>query len=129
MPPVVWKSRDVPHKVAVPRNRNLSRSSFSAPCLGFGLLKDTTQGYLFVADNCGYLLECLLPGFLVLNQNFGGGSQPEMIFLEIMCCLGRAVADVVGVLISWAGTDIVMLNFKKVFGNWSMFFPLSDDGE
>lgn len=47
-----------------------------------------------------------------------------MICLEIICSLGRAVADIVGVLI-----DIVTLTFKKVFGNWSMFFPLPDDGE
>lgn len=33
-----------------------------------------------------------------------------------MCCLGRAVADVVDALISWAGTDIVMLTFKKGTG-------------
>lgn len=116
MPPVVRKSRDVPRKVAVPHNRNLSRNSFAAPCLGFGPLKDTTQGNLFVAGNCGYLLECLLPGFSVLDQNSGGRSQQEMICLEIMCCLGRAVADVVDALISWAGTDIVMLTFKKGTG-------------
>lgn len=30
---------------------------------------------------------------------------------------GRAVADVMGALISWAWIDIVTLTFKKIFGN------------
>lgn len=40
-----------------------------------------------------------------------------MICLEIMCSLGRAVADVVGAQVSWSWNDIVTLTLKKVFGN------------
>lgn len=51
MLPVVWKGRDVPQKVTMPHNRNLSRGSFATSCLGFWPLEDTTQGNLFMADN------------------------------------------------------------------------------
>lgn len=66
--PVVWKSRDVPYKVAVPHNRNLSRGSFATSCLGFWPLEDITQGNLFMANN--WLFVGVSP-----SRFFGHGSE------------------------------------------------------
>lgn len=67
--------------------------------------------------------------FIPLAEILTGGSQQEMIWLEIALLLVTASANVMAALISWAWSRSITPTFKTVFENRSSFFILPDDGE